>query len=47
MIAYGFVSSFSVLESGGLSYLDVVFWHQSNLSSGVLYFNPAASNILK
>lgn len=30
-----------------LTYLDVVFWHQSNLPFGVLCFNPAASNILK
>lgn len=29
-----------------LTHLDVVLWHQSNLPSGVLCFNPTASNIL-
>lgn len=34
-------------DACGLSYLYVVLRHQSNVSFGVLCFNPATSNILK
>lgn len=35
------------LQSDGFSYLNIVLWNQPNISSGVLCFNPATSDILK
>lgn len=35
------------LQCDGLLYLNVVLWNQSNVSSWVLCFNPAPSDILK
>lgn len=35
------------LQCDGLAYLNVVLWNQPNVSSWVLCFNPATSDILK